>query len=150
MNKLTQIVISLGLVFLSTCQRSDAGVNLQERAKQEIRQAEAEFSALAAREGIPAAFLAYAAEDAVLLRSEQLITGKGEMKTYFAASTLKEVKLQWTPDFVDVSTSGDLGYTYGKYQFSAVESTGQPLSATGYFHTIWKKQPDGTWKFVWD
>ncbi|MCB9080616.1 MAG: nuclear transport factor 2 family protein [Lewinellaceae bacterium] len=150
MNKFTQIVFVLNMALLPACQEPTAAENLQEQAKQEIRQAEADFSALAAREGVPAAFLAYAADDAVLLRSEQLITGKGEMKTYFAASTLTEVKLQWTPDFVDASTSGDLGYTYGKYQFSAVDSTGQPLDATGYFHTVWKKQTDGTWKFVWD
>ena len=25
-----------------------------------------------------------------------------------------------------------------------------PSSEEGVFHTVWKRQPDGSWKFVWD
>ena len=53
----------------------------------------------------------------------------------------------WGDHFdVDAAASGDLGYTYGKYQFSAVDSSGQEIKAEGIFHTVWKKQPDGFWK----
>lgn len=46
--------------------------------------------------------------------------------------------------------SGDLAYTYGKYNFSALSTNGEKISSTGIFHTVWKKQDDGSWKYVWD
>jgi ketosteroid isomerase-like protein len=60
------------------------------------------------------------------------------------------VSLKWTPDFIDVAASCDLGYTYGKYTFAVTDSTGKVNESRGYFHTVWKKQKDGNWRFVWD
>ena len=65
-------------------------------------------------------------------------------------STLRDVRLEWEPGFVDASAAGDMGYTYRPYQFSAVDTGGQEIRATGVFHTVWKKQADGEWKFVYD
>ena len=61
-----------------------------------------------------------------------------------------KAKLEWIPDFVDVSASGDLGYTYGKYTITTIDSIGQTIKRGGIFQTIWKRQPDGRWRFVWD
>lgn len=122
----------------------------QETAKKEILEAEKTFSEMAAKDGVPAAFLAYAADEAVLNRNDQLIQGKSAIKAFFAKSTLRDVTLAWKPDFVDASSSGDMGYTWGKYQFSAVDTAGNPIKSEGLFHTVWKKQPDGKWKFVYD
>ena len=58
------------------------------------------------------------------------------------------VDLQWSPEFADVS--GNLGYTYGPFTFSLKDSTGKVNEVKGIFHTVWKKQKDGRWKFVWD
>ena len=58
--------------------------------------------------------------------------------------------LKWKPDFVDVAASGDLGYTYGHYTYSYIDSTGKAAEDKGIFHTVWKRQPDGNWRFVWD
>ncbi|MFC2138829.1 YybH family protein, partial [Bacteroidota bacterium] len=60
------------------------------------------------------------------------------------------VKLEWKPDYIDVSTSGDLGYTFGKFTFSAKDTTGKLIESEGIFHTVWKRQEDGSWKYVWD
>ena len=121
-----------------------------EQWKAEIVKTEEAFAQMAAERGIPEAFLHFAAEDAVLQRNNKLIEGKSAISEYFAQQTLKEVKLSWHPDFADVAASGELGYTYGKYTFSAVDTSGAAINADGIFHTVWKKQPDGEWKFVWD
>ena len=123
-----------------------------EQWKQEILDTERDFAAMAASEGIPAAFVAYAADDAVLLRNNHLIIGKENLQKSFAGSPAKSsnVTLTWTPDFVDVSASGDLGYTYGKYIYTLIDSAGVAKRDTGVFHTVWKKQADGNWRFVWD
>lgn len=121
-----------------------------DRAKSDILIAEKEFAAMAADSGIADAFLYFAADDAVMLRGNEIIYGKEMIRKYFENQQAAEITLSWAPDFVDVSASGDLGYTYGKYSFSATDSTGITTSAEGYFHTVWKRQADGTWKFVWD
>lgn len=119
--------------------------------KKEIVDTEHAFAEMAKREGIPKAFITFAAEDAVLLRNNNLIKGKEEFKVTFENRfSTEKVSLTWAPDFVDVSSSGDLGYTYGKYVFSTIDSVGNTQSNEGIFHTVWKRQADGTWKFVWD
>ena len=117
--------------------------------KQEIVETEKEFAALAQKEGIPKAFMAFAAEDAVLMRNNTLVIGKEALRESFQESP-ENVSLIWKPDFVDVSASGDLGYTYGKFIYTSTDSLGNENVAEGIFHTVWKRQADGTWKFVWD
>lgn len=115
--------------------------------KEEIRQAEEDFAKMAKDKGIHDAFLSFAANDAVLQRGE-LIIGIKNIDKHLEKSTSKN--LSWSPDFVDVSATGDLGYTYGKYVFKYTDSIGNPLEDKGIFHTVWKRQADGKWKFVWD
>ncbi|MCB0633859.1 MAG: nuclear transport factor 2 family protein [Lewinella sp.] len=122
----------------------------KEALKEEIRQAEQAFNDLAASEGVQTAFLAFAAEDATIVRGDQVIKGKAAIGNYFDRQTLKDVKLSWYPDFIDVSDDGTLGYTYGPYDFAAVNPEGEVVESSGTFHTVWKRQPDGNWKFVYD
>ena len=123
-----------------------------EKWKQEIVETEHAFAAMAKSEGIPEAFLAYAADSAVLMRNNKLVLGKLQMADYFEnqSRNATEMSLSWEPDFVDVSSSGDMGYTYGKFTFSVTDSTGVKQEGAGVFHTVWKRQQDGSWKFVWD
>ncbi|MCB0601516.1 MAG: nuclear transport factor 2 family protein [Saprospiraceae bacterium] len=121
-----------------------------EQRKQEVRDAEKAFNDLAAKEGIRTAFVQFADSSAVMLRGNQLIRGKEAIDAYYSNQTLRDVHLSWSPDFVDVAASGDLGYTYGPYSFSAVDTAGQSIESRGYFHTVWRRQSDGSWKFVWD
>ena len=144
-------MLSLILVFNASQRSPEAPPSsIVETAKAEIIQTEKDFAAKARTDGIGEAFLEYAADGAVLLRGDQLIAGREAMREHFARQTLKDAVLVWAPDFVDVSASGDLGYTYGRYHFSARDAEGKEVSGEGIFHTIWKKQPDGKWKFVWD
>ena len=62
----------------------------------------------------------------------------------------ENVQLTWKADFVDVSASGDLGYTYGEYTYTYKDEAGNTLSEKGIFHTVWKRQKNGDWRFVWD
>jgi ketosteroid isomerase-like protein len=94
--------------------------------------------------------LAFADDDAVLNRNNNLVKGKEAIKAYFENETLKDVTLDWKPDFIDVSIAGDISYTYGKYTFSGIDQNGEKISSEGNFHTIWKRQKDGSWKYVWD
>lgn len=141
--------LMLGLTL--SCVR-DPDKATMEKWQQEIRDTERDFAAMAKSEGIPAAFLAYAADSAVLMRNNNIVKGKNKMSEYFKAQPLdmSQVSLSWEPEFVEVARSGDLGYTYGPFVFSITDSTGVTLENKGVFHTVWKRQEDGSWKFVWD
>jgi ketosteroid isomerase-like protein len=129
--------------FLVSCSPKDS----VEKSKAEVIQAEKDFAAMAREKGIAQAFYAFAADDAAIKRGPNVIKGKQAIKEFYDSQT-QTGELQWSPDFADVS--GDLGYTYGKFTFSEKDSTGKVNETQGIFHTVWKKQKDGSWKFVWD
>lgn len=120
-----------------------------ENWKAEVTSAEHAFSDMALKEGIAKAFLTFSAEDVTMLRNNKLVKGKTELQAFYKKGSPKGT-LTWSPDFVDVSTSGDLAYTYGKYVYTSTDSLGNEQSSEGIFHTVWKRQADGSWKFVWD
>lgn len=100
--------------------------------------------------GIAEAFYFYAAPDAVIKReNDTLIIGKENIRTYYEKKQLINAKVTWAPDFIEVSASADLAYTFGKYVWTVKKDT-SVTEHKGIFHTVWKKQPDGSWKYVWD
>lgn len=139
-------VISIALLVLSCNQPVD-----KETVKKEIFQAEKAFEKMAAEKSISEAFYFFAAEDAVIMReNDSLITGKNNIKTYYEKRNNSNTTVNWTPDFIDVSDCGTLGYTYGKYVWKIKDLEGKETEFKGIFHTVWKKQKDNTWKYVWD
>ncbi|NEW83171.1 MAG: DUF4440 domain-containing protein [Mariniphaga sp.] len=121
-----------------------------EKLKSELFAVEKEFCAMAQSEGVQKAFVHFAADSAVVLRKSQLLKGKEAIRIQYASFPQKGSKLEWAPDFADVAASGDLGYTYGKYTLTSTDSVGFTTRNEGIFHTVWKRQPDGQWRFVWD
>ena len=121
-----------------------------EKWKSEIREVEKKFNNLAQKEGLVKAFSAYAAEDAVIKRNGQLVIGNEAITRWYENADNPNQTLTWKPEYVDVSSAGDLAYTYGTYIFTSIDSTGATNENTGNFHTVWKRQVDGSWKFVWD
>lgn len=143
------LVPLLAMLIFNACADNDA-LNM-DKWKKEIIKTENDFAELAQKEGIYKAFLTYAADDAVIMRNNELISGKVAIDAYFKEHIpAKDEKLSWKPDHVSVSKSGDLGYTFGSYTFSYTDEAGETIERKGIFHTVWKKQADGTWKFVWD
>jgi ketosteroid isomerase-like protein len=118
--------------------------------KNEILKTEQTFAKMAKEIGISEAFFYYAAEDAVLKQNQTLCIGKEAIREHFEKQPTSRINLVWTPDFVDVSKSGDLGYTYGYYIMSFTDGNGKSTNNKGIFHTVWKRQSNGTWRFVWD
>ena len=147
MKSLAQGLFFVLIVLVAACTPSEEQM---ETWKKEIVDTEAAFAAMAEEEGIASAFLAFAADDAVLMRNNTLIIGKEALKQSLEATAGLNASLSWSPDFVDVSRSGDLAYTYGKFVYTLVDSLGKEEVQEGVFHTVWKRQEDGSWKFVWD
>ncbi len=126
--------------------------NMNESAlKQDIINTEKAFEKMANDKGIAEAFNYFADQNAVILRNNNLIKGKNNI--YHSIKTndsYKHATLQWDPDFVEVSKDGTLAYTYGEYIFEYYDKNNTKQTSTGIYHTVWKKQEDGSWKYVWD
>ena len=120
------------------------------RESQEIMAVEKEFIEKVREWGVRDAFVYFADDSAVLLRNNRLVKGKREIEAYYDQSSFQGIKLVWEPEFVEVTRCGDLAYTYGPYTYSSKDSTGNEMVSRGIFHTIWKKQKDGSWKYVFD
>jgi ketosteroid isomerase-like protein len=109
-----------------------------------LLKADTDFSNLSKAKGLRTAFLQYIDDSAVLLKPNQFpIIGPAAKEFYQNASDATD--LTWAPQAAYLARSGDLGYTYGIWTIAAKDTTLQ-----GTYVTIWKKQNDGTWKFVLD
>ncbi len=145
---ITSCFILSSLLFYS-CKTGTS--NIREQAKKEIAKAEKDFEKMAGEKGIAEAFWYYADSSAVIRRGgDSVIKGKEGIKKFYSADYFKTAAVKWSPDFVDAAEKGDLGYTFGKYTWEAKDTSGKLTQAKGIFHTVWKKQKDGTWKYVWD
>ena len=141
------IAVIFLLTFLLGCQQP---VN-KEKVKQEIFQTEKAFEKMSTEEGMKEAFYFFAADSAVIKRqNDTLIVGKENIKDYYSNPAFEMAKVTWTPDFIDVSESGDLAYSYGKYLWTIWTADGDTAKFEGVFQTVWKRQDDAKWKYVWD
>lgn len=108
---------------------------------------EANFAADVAKHGHDA-FLTYFADDGV-----EVVDGGGfDTKDLMRkrAPWPEGATLTWRPVKADMSASGDFGYTYGNYIFTAKNKDGKVVVNHGKYTSIWKKQKDGQWKVVVD
>ena len=144
----TLLVIGF-LIFIVSC-KTQLTENDEAKIKQEILNTENDFELAVKEKGIGQAFYEYAAEDACLNRNDSLIKGKENIKLFYETKKDEKIQLTWKADFVEVSTSGDLAYSYGKYLYIITDTTSKTAYYKGIFHTVWKKQKDGKWKYVWD
>ncbi len=109
-----------------------------------LAQKEREFSQAAETRGIKAAFLAYF-DDNTIAFYPQPVNGKQAM----AAESESPASLVWLPTFVEISTSGDFGFTTGPSEYRAGGVHDSSVSY-GHFISVWKKNAAGEWKVVLD
>jgi ketosteroid isomerase-like protein len=115
-----------------------------------LEQLEAEFMKAAAEKGSQG-YMSYYADDAVELpNGATILQGKDNIAKTMGFLDNKDNHLTWAPVGADISASGDLGYTYGTYEFRATDKDGKPIVDHGKYTSIWKKQKDGKWKVVLD
>src|SRR5437763_11976627 len=110
-----------------------------------VVEAEHAFATYSIGRGMKEAFLRFAAPDGVVFRRGPVNAIEGWTQTNPAPTGL----LTWWPTYADVSRAGDLGWTTGPYEFRENPSDKEP-AGTVHFATLWRKQPDGSFKFVLD
>jgi ketosteroid isomerase-like protein len=110
---------------------------------------EALFAKDVAARGGPG-FASWFADDGVLLGNGVApIVGKVAIEKSSTWSP-KDYQLTWTPTDAVMGPSGDIGYTWSLYQGHSKDAGGNPVNTSGRFITVWRKEPDGSWKVALD
>ncbi len=141
------LLLVFSILFLFSCKQS---VDKQ-KVKDEVFASEKAFEKMAADSGIPTAFYEFADKNAVIKgQNDTLIFGKESIKDYYSKANTSNATLNWTADSIYVSDDGTLAWTFGKYVWKVLPDSGEVKEYKGVFHTVWKRQADKSWKYVWD
>lgn len=145
------ILVTLPMLLLMLINTCIIPKNQKDKAINEVMTTEADFMKMVQEKGVAEGFALFADDSAVILRGrDSLIKGKKAIWHYYSNPAYTKAKVTWKPDFVEVSECGTLAYTYGKFVWRVPKKNGDTLTLKGIFHTVWKRQPDGSWKYVWD
>jgi len=118
--------------------------------KKELAAMEDAFCAMAKEKGLLAAFSHFAAPDVAFIDTDpRKFRGLDAVRARIGPDQ-PGVSLVWSAHFTDVSDDGTMGYNYGRYELRRTAANGKETVHTGWFLTIWKRQPDGTWRYVMD
>ncbi len=117
--------------------------------KQGLLQAEQQFLQSAEENGIVASLLQVLSDDAVVLpQNGHPIVGKEALQNLASAVSLDP--LTNMKDFeslrMDVSSSGNFGYTYGRYRIADSDSSQEKEAQYGYYLSVWRRDSGKRWK----
>ena len=62
----------------------------------------------------------------------------------------KNTTLAWEPQRAMVASSGDMGWTWGKYTLSYLDQEQLEQQNHGKYLNIWERQEDGQWRVAVD
>jgi len=135
---------SAAALLLGACSRTPD----LDAARAAIRKAELDFAAASKARGADA-WAEVFADSGVQMEPGHNYVGKEAVRALMAPNLADTTRLlSWTPTSVEVSSSGDLGYTVGRWELGP--RAGGPVTVRGSYVTIWRKQADGSWKVVLD
>jgi ketosteroid isomerase-like protein len=94
----------------------------------------------------------YAAGATLMVPGVAPMVGSAAIKAGLAQAVAdKAFTLTFASDKVDVATSGDLAAARGTYTETATDpKTKAVVTDKGSYVTVYRPQPDGVWKAVWD
>ena len=120
------------------------------KLKAEVAAMEDAFCSMAKTQGLLAAFQHFAAPDVAFIDTDPRKWRGPAAVLVRIGPDQPGVNLNWSASFTDVSDDGTLGYNYGRYELKQTKPDGTVSVHTGWFLTIWKRQPDGSWRYVMD
>ncbi|MFV3128175.1 YybH family protein [Niveispirillum sp. KHB5.9] len=122
-------------------------VMAQSHPTQGVMEADRAFAARAKQVGAGQAFSEYAEARVSMLNDPVPGTDNADLAKIFSP----DLEIDWGPVDGAVSVDGTLGYTWGKARYHKVKPDGtkEELPPSRYV-TIWRKQKDGSWKFLAD
>jgi len=152
MRKMAVVAIAAGVLSLAAMVtwRTGLAVTGEKSTGETLKRVEGEFLRAALERG-SVGYMSYYAETAVELPDgAPAIVGKDNIAKAMGFLDDKNNRLTWSAVDADIASSGDLGYTWGNYEFLSKDKDGNQRVERGKYTTVWKKQADGSWKVALD
>lgn len=148
------IPCTIVLLCVAACSTHPPGVRIMRSAGADsatLVQLEKSFETAAATRGADGWISYFSDSSASFPRGQLIQTGRdAERRAITGALADTSSHLEWTPTYQFMAQSGDLGYTYGYYRLRARDAKAKMQERTGTYVTIWRRQPDSSWKVAVD
>lgn len=116
---------------------------MPDTAAAQVLEAENAFARTMAERDVEA-FAQFVSNEAVFFGDTAIHRGRAEVvrawSPYFAD---EEAPFSWAPEVIEVLESGDLAHSSGP----VFDQRGRLV---GYFYSVWRLEPDGRWRVVFD
>src|SRR5271154_773576 len=61
-----------------------------------------------------------------------------------------DLAIDWAPEEAVVADSGELGFTWGHFTATFHDKNGKLITQYGKYLDVWRRQSDGTWRWIAD
>jgi ketosteroid isomerase-like protein len=148
------IVIIIAIILISR-NAGDEGIkkNPLQMGKyiQSLIDVDRNFYKISAQKGLGRAFIDFANDSVILMRDKEFpIIGKVDLSKHYLNHEGDIKPLYWDPVKAESAPDGQLGYTFGKWEYQDIDKDGKKITLYGNYITIWKKEKDGSWKYEID
>ena len=135
-------LFAIALLLLAACATTTSS---NEPNADVLLQADREFAKQSAARGSAAWTEIMAPDASKPANGGRVLVGPQEIGDNMLAAFASGFKLSWEPARAQISRGGKLGYTWGRYH-----SDFKGTVREGTYMTVWQKQPDGSWKVLFD
>ncbi len=157
MNK--QLIIVLGICILGLLplfsgdnpMNTSKLTNNEKSDKDILLETDRQISTIAREQGFLKAIIPFLDENAIIfptngypLYGKDFIVKSSEKVEFLGRESI----LTWAPVAAEISTTSDLGYTYGTFEHQTTNTSSTPKTETAYYLFIWKKNNTQKWKIV--
>ncbi len=129
------LVFSLAAALMACTQPADTAPDATP-----VIAAERTFAIEAGQGGWVEAFLAHSSAEAIVIAAQP--TNAHQSLAGVDPANRGDTSLTWAPEFAGISRGGDIGFTTGPYNGGG--------TAFGQYFTVWRRQADGSWKWIYD
>jgi ketosteroid isomerase-like protein len=123
-----------------------------ERERKRLLKRDEEWAALSASGQDVDRIVSFWTDDArVLAPGLPTFSGKAALRSYVeAALAIPGFHITWTTSEAGLSPDGQLAYLLGTNAVTMTGPEGQPVTTSGRAVTVWRREPDGTWRCAVD